>query len=155
MLHLQFNVGENRYVLPAKEVIAVIPVVMLRSVPGSPNYVVGLLNYQGVSIPIVDVTRLLDGRKSDVRLSTRIILITLLGFDKQQHKLGLLAEKVTEVMYLDDADFIDDGLHNKSTGYEGEVAVSISGTVRRILIANLFPQDVQQNIFNPPSAVSH
>jgi len=154
MLYLPFNAGSTRYVLPAKEIVTVIPVVMLRSVPQSPDYLIGLLNYQGVSIPIVDATRLLDGHKSDIRLSTRIILVTLPAEDNQQHTLGLLAEKVTEVMQLQDKDFVNAGLHQEAYGYLGEVVASDTGVVRRIILSDLIPHDMQKTIFQSFTAES-
>jgi len=154
MLYLPFNAGSKRYVLPAKEVVTVIPVVMLRRVPESPDYLVGLLNYQGVPIPIVDVTRLLEGHKPDVRLSTRIILIVLQAGGSERRTLGLLAEKVTEVMYLEEKDFVNTGLYDEVYGKLGEVVASDDGAVRRIIITDLISQDMQKTIFNSSTAES-
>ncbi|WP_455365173.1 chemotaxis protein CheW [Kaarinaea lacus] len=44
-LYMQFYVDDNRYVLPAHDIIAVVPLVSLHEVPQGPEYVVGILNY--------------------------------------------------------------------------------------------------------------
>jgi len=100
-LYILFFAGNKRYAVSAEDVIAVVPLAVLQPVPTGPNYLAGNLDYQGDSIPVVDLNVLLDSEKKLPKLSTRILLVDLeTEFGKQT--IGILAEKVTEAIRIND-----------------------------------------------------
>ena len=54
-LHLLFNLGADRYALPASVVRKIMPLQRLKHVPEAPAWVVGLLSYHGEIIPVLDL----------------------------------------------------------------------------------------------------
>ena len=74
MLFLQFRINQDRYVIQASQIVSVIPFLKMRELSGLPDYMTGVISYRGQSVPVVDLSKLLSGRKSKPRLSTRIVL---------------------------------------------------------------------------------
>jgi len=146
-LYLQLFVDNNRYALSAKDVIAIVPVVSLHEVPKSPDYIVGILNYHGDSVPVVDVRALLAGNKSKNRLSTRIVVIKFYADNKGQRLIGLLAEKLTEVARVDESEFKASGVQNNDASYLGDVLTDDLGILQRLTVSELLPTTAQKMLF--------
>lgn len=147
-MYMQFYVDDNRYVLPAHDIIAVVPLVSLHEVPQGPEYVVGILNYHGESVPVIDIRTLMTGERTDNRLSTRIAIVKFAANKRKQHLIGLLAEKLTEVMRIDEAQFKPSGVANKKTAYLGDVVTDSRGILQRLNTAELIPITAQKILFD-------
>ena len=101
MLVLTFQVDQILYAVPVSQVIEVIPRVGLRHVPHAPACLLGLLRYRGSAIPVIDLGLLLGRTACVDRLDTRILLVrTSLGMNHDD-RLGLLAERVNELVNVD------------------------------------------------------
>jgi len=100
MLFLLFHVGEDRYVVDARKVIEVVPLVKLSNFPNTASYVAGLCNYRAVPVPVIDVRQLLDEIPSKQVMSTRILLAHYTSYSGQEHHLGLIVEHATETISL-------------------------------------------------------
>lgn len=87
------------------QVVEVIPCVTINKVPRVPEYVVGLLNYHGKSVPVIDMTALMCDRLSQRRLSTRIILVNHHDENHVPHLLGMMAERVISTVKLPESSF--------------------------------------------------
>ena len=96
MLFVLFQVGKDRYALPASEIIEVLPLVELKSVPSAPAPVAGLFNYQGTPVPVIDLTQCMANQPARPRFSTRIILVKYAATGDEMRTLGLLAEHAIE-----------------------------------------------------------
>jgi len=144
---MQFYVDSNRFVLPAKDVIAIVPMVSLHEVPKAPEYVVGILNYHGESVPVIDVRALMTGDITDQRLSTRIAIIKFSLAKHDQRLIGLLSEKLTEVMRIDESQFQPSGVTNASTRYLGDVITDNKGILQRLKVSELIPETAQELLF--------
>lgn len=79
-------------------IIEVVPLVTLRKIPFSEEYVAGLMNYRGRPVPVIDLCYLTGGRPCAAKYSTRIILVSYPVENKQDAILGLIAEEVTETI---------------------------------------------------------
>ncbi|WP_455209053.1 chemotaxis protein CheW [Kaarinaea lacus] len=145
---MQFYIDSNRFALPAQDIIAIVPVLSLHDVPRAPEYVAGILNYHGESVPVIDMRALMTGTKAGKRLSTRIAIIRL-GLSKSKPRLiGLLAEKLTEVLRIDDSQFKPSGVTNDDTKYLGEVVTDNRGILQRLNVSELLPRDAQKLLFS-------
>ncbi|MGB5064593.1 MAG: chemotaxis protein CheW [Candidatus Competibacter sp.] len=100
MLALLFAAGADRYALSAGEIVEVLPLVALKRVPSAPPYLVGLLNYYGVLVPVVDLNRLIGETPCRERLSSRILLTRHPLPDGRVELLGLLVEQATETVRI-------------------------------------------------------
>jgi chemotaxis-related protein WspB len=127
MLYLIFQAGDDRFALCAASVIEIVPLVRLRAVPHAPEGVAGFFNYRGAVIPVVDMVRVISGRSGSTLFSTRIV-VARLGEQNDHGQacdtgrvVGLVAEKATEIIDLDEDMFEDTGLHIDDAPYLGEV----------------------------------
>jgi chemotaxis signal transduction protein len=75
VLLLLFSAGEPLYAMESKDVVEIIPRVSLRPVLNLPNYVLGLFNYHGAVVPVIDLSFLIQNRPSGQNLSSRIIMV--------------------------------------------------------------------------------
>jgi chemotaxis-related protein WspB len=100
MLVLTFCIGPTRFVIDARRVSQVVPKVPLRALPLSEPYVVGLLDFRGTVLAVVDLGIRLFGTECTSRLSTRIIIVHIQHSDREM-LLGLIAEEVTELCQAD------------------------------------------------------
>lgn len=78
--------------------------VLLRKIQHVPDYVAGVFNYRGTIIPVIDLCYLIQGKACRTRYSTRIIIVNHTAKDGKQHRLGLMAERVTETLSRSDID---------------------------------------------------
>ena len=101
---LLFYIGDDRYALAARQVVEVISLVELKKLARSPKYLAGLLDYRGKIIPVIDLCQLLSRRSYQPYLSTRIIIVNY-AFNKENLSLlGVIAERVTETLELQETD---------------------------------------------------
>jgi chemotaxis-related protein WspB len=165
MLFLIFELGHDRYALPAATIVEVLPVVRIKRVPHAPAGVIGVFDYHGAPVPVIDLSELTLGRPSAPRLSTRLIVVSYpdrrgqnqghghgqgQGKDQDQsesHLLGLIAERATDTMRRDPADFVASGITTGRAPYLGHVTTSSHGVVQRIDVETLLPDDVRESLF--------
>lgn len=146
-LYIQFVVDNNRFVLSAADVVGIVPLAALHDVPHAPDYVAGILNYHGASVPVIDMTKLMKGTSTEYRLSARIVLFKMDMAGKESSMVGLLAEKVTEVMRLQESEFKDSGVKNRDAKYLGEVVTDNYGMLQRLNVNKLLPQAAKKMLF--------
>lgn len=123
MLYSQFFVDEDRYVIPAQNIVEIIPFIKLKKQPMLPDYARGLLNYHDDAVPVIDLCHLLVQRPCRKKLSTRIILVD--GRDNMGHllRLGFMVEKATEMLAIDEAKFTTASMSNPDSLINGLVTV--------------------------------
>lgn len=105
MLFLVFQVGADRHAIEAARVIEVLAMVELRKIPGAPIGTAGEFIYRGEPVPVLDLCLLTLGRPSNLRLSTRILLLRHESQPGVIKPLGLLAEHATELAQKNLGDF--------------------------------------------------
>jgi len=131
MLFLQFYMDDARYVLPARDVIEVIPLVKLQPLPQVPPHIAGLLCYRGRSVPVIDLCQLMLGRPCNQRLSTRIIVVNARR-NNSALTIGLVVEKATEARKFEASEFFASGIENPAAPYQHGVAKDGEGLIQRI-----------------------
>jgi chemotaxis-related protein WspB len=98
VLFLAFQVGADRYALETARVVEVLAMVELRKIAGAPVGTAGEFVYRGKPVPVLDLCTLALGRPSNLRLSTRIILLRHEPQSGVLRTLGLIAEHATELV---------------------------------------------------------
>lgn len=147
MLFLLFQIGRDRYALEAAQVALVLPLAQLKKVPGTPPWVMGLFNYNGQHIPVLDISLLATGQPAAARLSTRLVLVHYTPAGKPPQLLGLIVEKATNTLRCDPTDFSHSGLSNEDTPYLGPVLRRDDGLIQRINVQDLLDASVQALLF--------
>ena len=150
MLFLQFQLGKDRYALDSSQVVEVLPLLGIKQIPQAPAGVAGAFNYRGKPVPVIDLSELALGRPARLHMSTRIIIVRYPDGNGTQHLLGLIAEKATETVRRDPADFADSGVVNDGAPYLGPVATDPNGLVQRIEVTRLLPAAVRDVLFKQP-----
>lgn len=148
MLYLLFYIDDDRYVIDAAKVVEVIPLVKLKKIPKSPDFVAGLFNYRGAPIPVIDLRRLSDCREIDSYMSTRIILVSYQpegSHDK--YILGMIAGRVTETIMRDSSEFIEPSINEIDNPYLAKVVTDEEGILQWVDVNRLVPKAVQNILF--------
>ena len=148
MLLLQFQMGADCYVLDAAQVAQVLPLVELKQIPQAPAGVVGVLDFRGTLVPVIDLNELALGRAARRCLSTRLILVHYSDRSGQARLLGLIAEQVTRTLKRSRADFSAAGIASDTAPYLGPVAADDAGRlVQWIEVQQLIPEAVSAVLF--------
>lgn len=139
---LVFYVGKNLYAIESSRVVEVIPRVSYREVHHVPEYVVGVFNYRGSIVPVIDLCRLIRGTPSKGYLSTRVMMVSYSMTDGALRYIGLMAERVIETLNTAETEFKDAGIQADEAPYLGGIITDKRGMIQRIRLEQLF-SDVQ------------
>lgn len=142
MLFLTFQIGADRYALEARQIVEVLPLVHVKAIPGSARGVVGIFNYHGKPVPLLDLAELALGLPCAARMSTRIIVTNYEHHSGQALMLGLKAEHVTETIRRAAEEFVDSGVAAKDAPYLGPVTLEAEQIIQRLDVARLLTEDV-------------
>lgn len=131
MLLLLFHAGDTLYAIDTAQIVEIVPMVLLRKVPHVPASVVGVFNYHGSIVPVIDLSLLIQGTPCQPCYSTRIIIVNYRTKDNNAQRLGLMAERVTETIHRPE--------HNtqqleqvSEMPYLGEMFMDEKGMIQRI-----------------------
>jgi len=147
MLMLCFSLGDERFALEASKVQEITPLVRMKKIPRSPEWVAGVMRYHGRTVPVIDLCMLNLTRSSARRLSTRIILVHFTSHDQSEQLLGLVAEQVTETVQRQLEDFTATGLYTPDAPHLGGTTSDSEGMLQWIDIDRLLPERVQSLLF--------
>jgi chemotaxis-related protein WspB len=152
MLFLLFRLGKDRYALPARDVVEVLPMLEVKQIPQAPLAVRGAFDFRGRPVPLVDLSQLAYGRPAREQLSTRIVLVEHPDGHGGQRLLGLLAEQVTETLRRNPEDFRDAGVEVADAPWLGPVASDEGGLVQRVDVAQLLGPQLRALLFPSEAA---
>jgi chemotaxis-related protein WspB len=147
MLFILFQIDRDRYALPASSVIEVLPLMNLKRVPGAPSGVVGVLNYHGTPVPVIDLNEMTLGEPAARRLSTRIILVLYPLEAHHPRALGLIAEHATNMIQRSIQDFTETGVESDDARFLGKVANDAGGLIQWIEVERLLTSEVRNVLF--------
>jgi chemotaxis-related protein WspB len=150
MLFILFQIGQDRYALPASRIIEVLPLMNLKRVPRAPTGVAGVLNYRGAPAPVIDLNEMTLAVSAAHRLSTRIILVKYPLDAERGHALGLLAENVTNTIQRPIQDFVAAGVESDNAPYLGRVAKDSGGLIQLIEVERLLTPEIRDVLFREP-----
>jgi len=88
-----FRLAEELYGINVMQVQEVLRVSEIAPVPGSPHYVLGIINLRGNVVTVIDTRIRLGLSTSEVTDSTRIVII-----ETAKHVVGILVDCVAEVV---------------------------------------------------------
>ena len=150
MLLLLFQLGNDHYALDVAQIAEVMPLVGITRIPQAPPGVAGMFDCRGVPVPVIDLSQLMLGRPAQNRLSTRIIVVDYPDETGETRRLGLIAERATETMRRERADFVDAGVTSDGAPYLGPVAAGARGLVQWVEVSKLLPGSVRDVLFRQP-----
>jgi chemotaxis-related protein WspB len=144
MLFLRFQLGAQRYLINTEQLVEVLPLVEWRRMPGSPPGVLGVFNYHGTLVPVLDLSELALGVSAVGKPNLRIALVNYPIGNGEARPLGLLLENATSFIRRNEDEFSDSPV--QSAGYAGGVATDEKGLVQRLELQNLVPVDLWRRV---------
>jgi chemotaxis-related protein WspB len=146
MLFLLMQLDGDRYALDVAQIAEVLPLIELRTVPRAPLGLAGIVDYGGAPVPVIDLSQLLANRPAHRRLNTRLVIVHYLA-GGQRHLLGLIAERATETVRRDPADFQPSGVTSLAPPHLGPVALDANGPVHWLDVSQLMPASLCESLF--------
>lgn len=104
------TVAGRRFALDCADAIEVLPVVEHRPAGAGPAWLMGLINVRGELLPLVDLSVIVDGRPTALRLASRIVVLRLDTdlFDGLARRVGVLVPEIVGPVHRD---FAASGAH--------------------------------------------
>ncbi len=90
-----FRLGEETYGVNVMQVQEVLRITEIAPVPGSPDYVVGIINLRGNVVTVIDTRKRFGLYPKDSDDSSRIVII-----EADDQVIGILVDSVAEVVEL-------------------------------------------------------
>lgn len=90
-----FRLQEETYGINVMQVQEVLRYTEIAPVPGSPEYVLGIINLRGNVVTVIDTRARFGLPASEVSDNTRIVII-----EAEKQVIGILVDSVAEVVYL-------------------------------------------------------
>jgi purine-binding chemotaxis protein CheW len=94
-LHVVFKVADVEYILPADDVLQMETFTGATRVPGTPDYVAGLIQVRGRVIPVVDLRARFGLPPVPTTLDTRVVVAK-----DGERTVGLIVDSAREVLDL-------------------------------------------------------
>lgn len=91
-MYLSFSLGEEEYAVGIRQVVEIVGLPRIMSVPDLPSYIKGVINLRGKVIPLLDVR--LRFRMEARAYDERTVVIVM---DVDNAPIGLIVDGVTEV----------------------------------------------------------
>ncbi|NTZ05169.1 chemotaxis protein CheW [Burkholderia metallica] len=137
-LFLMFELDGERYALDAAGIEEVLPLAVMKAVPGAPDWIAGLLMRGGQPVPVIDVPMLALGRRAQALRSTRLVMVRYrAGHADGERTIGLIVERATQTMRIDRAAFRASGVSTARTRWLGRVANTPDGVVQQMSVSDL------------------
>ena len=93
-----FHLGDEIYGIDVLQVQEVLRITEISPVPGSPDYVLGIINLRGNVVTVIDARNRFGLPPKDIDDASRIIVV-----DAFEKVVGLLVDNVSEVAYVPNA----------------------------------------------------
>jgi chemotaxis-related protein WspB len=154
MLFLLFSIGKDRYVIEANRIIEVAPLVELRNLPQAPRGLAGIMNYRGKPVPVIDLCQLTADQPASQRLSTRIIILKHPNPKQGDRLVGLIAERVTQVIHKEAGEFVNPGLESAGATSLGPMLLDSAGAIQWLTAERLLSEEFRRLVFSDNLALS-
>lgn len=101
--YLGFTVGSEDYGVDILRVREIREWKQVRSLPDTPEYIVGVLDLRGTIVPIIDLRKRFKQDKIEYG-STTVIIVLSIETDARQLLFGIVVDSVSEVLDINFAD---------------------------------------------------
>lgn len=141
--YLTFLLDNESYGISINNVIEIIGIQPITSVPELPDYIKGIINLRGKIIPVMDVR--LRFKKEFREYNDRTCIIVV---DMDELSIGLIVDSVSEVLVISDQDIIPPpNLNNVNNRYIKGIG-KVGKEVKLILDCNKLIGDEEIDILN-------
>lgn len=134
MLFVLFQLGQDRYALDARNLVEILPLTQVKAMPYAPVGIAGIIDYHGVTLPVIDLGELALGRRAATRISTRILIAEI----STGRRFALIAERANQLLQREATDFVEPEATIEAAPYLGPVTRDEHGLVQWITPQKLF-----------------
>lgn len=148
-LHVLFRVGQTEYVLPATDVLHMDAYEGATAVPGTPEWVAGLVQVRGRVVPVVELRRRFGLPHEAPTLQSRVIVV-----QDEDRVVALVADSSREVLHIPHDAFKKppEGLQEDAHGFVKAVAQAGKRLVMLVDVHQVVGTDALANV-NEDAAV--
>jgi chemotaxis-related protein WspB len=147
VLFLLFHLDLACYALDSAEVSEVLPLLAIRAIPRAPAAVAGVIDYHGLTVPVVDLSQLALARPAQLRMSTRIVLVSRTDANGTPRSIGLIAERATRTLRCDPTEFHASGVNDAGAPFLGGIASLPIGLVQRVEVGAILTPELSALFF--------
>jgi purine-binding chemotaxis protein CheW len=104
--YITFRLGAELFAIDVVQVREVLDLTQITRVPTAPDYMRGVVNVRGSTVPVVDMRRKFGLAPGPDTVNTRIVVLEL-GLDGERAVVGGLADSVHDVIELEPAQITD------------------------------------------------
>jgi purine-binding chemotaxis protein CheW len=97
--YLVFHLGIEEYALDITRISEIIKVREFTDIPGTPQFILGIISLRGIVVPVFDLRRRLNLGESELTPNSRIVVCQL-----DDMTVGLLVDRIGQVVNLSDDD---------------------------------------------------
>lgn len=138
MLMVLFFCGEERFICDCEFIEEVIPCISVDAIENTPAFLLGVANFGGIPVPIIDWSLFIDHHPSQDAMHTRILLFKMEDEEGKKVHLGVKAERVTQTVDIDPRKFIPSPVIRPKMPFLGPIFQDEKGLVQVVLVTKLF-----------------
>lgn len=94
--YVNFKIGTENYAISVYKVLEIIQLDQLTTMPNSSVYILGVLNFRGSVVPVIDMHKRFNTKGED-RESNMVIIVNIIN-NNNDVLMGLLVDEVTDVI---------------------------------------------------------
>lgn len=147
MLLVTFQAGGQTYGIDARNVIQVAPYPACTPLSHAPAYIAGIASWRGQTLPVIDLSALLEGTPARPLLSTRLLIIDYPRAGGGSQPLGLLVEKAVEAIRQDETRCEPQKVTIPEAPYLRGTAEHDGRLIQRLEVEELLPPSVRRLLF--------
>ncbi|HBH47330.1 MAG TPA: chemotaxis protein CheW [Bacteroidales bacterium] len=98
--YLSFKLGEEIFAVHVNDVLNILEMTKITSIPKAPKYLKGVINLRGMVLPVVDARIKFNMDDTEFTTNTCIIVMDL-EYNKELVHVGFIVDQVLEVLELD------------------------------------------------------
>jgi len=102
---LTFGIDSGQFGLDVRKTIEILAMVPVTTVPGTPPFVLGIVNLKGKIVPVLSLRKVLGYPEVNATDKTCIIVVST-TINKERRLLGLVADYVSDVVSLSGSEIV-------------------------------------------------
>ena len=99
--YLTFELDNELFAIHVNKILSILEMKRITKIPQTPDYMKGIINLRGQALPVIDSHIKFNLSPIDITMKTSILVIELKQENSKAVKLGLMVDKVNEVLQIE------------------------------------------------------
>ncbi len=148
MLYLLIQIDDELYGVEARPVVEILPIIRWRRLPQAPAGILGVINFHGEAVPVLDLNQILTGQPSRRHVSTKIIVFDYQKDFENTFHLAVVVERILETITIPEDGFVESGVATPGAPYAGPIAMTPRGVVQRLDLDRVLAAENRDQLFS-------